>query len=335
MTSIEKENFNLETTAKSLTLLVRTKMEAVDTTNFNFTADIDEIGQIVLHPVEDFAKFTEVKKLEVLDADVEVDSDPIIELQENKTIKTFNILLGTTILGESETIDVTHYVTEEGKCIICPVNKEESFLTVTMDNSLNLITEDMQIEEYCDGYKLINPGDTWYVKTPKSELIGKGFDTLAKAKIFVCQTEIARLQELSESFDTTNTCDVTEDQLSELTNDFTEEGVIVCSTECEMTACRDILSRHYDNVNTKSKDSKFYIMYHNLENTLTEGLTPSDKDKLIWRMMQGDVDIVDTSVPPAENLVHVSELDTGDYKYYYDEESDVIVSYHSTEEQHD
>lgn len=332
MEIIKNENIDMDVTPRSLTISLRVSMSADNTDTFEFTTDIDEIGQIVLTPVNESVKFTQVENVAIINDIEGTGSDTVIELAE-PTTKEHTIVLSTTLLTETEHPEVTAYIDDNNRCIVCPVDKETSFLTATLDDNLNLITEEMQIEEYCDGYKLINPGDTWYVKTPKSELIGKGFDTLAQAKIFVCKTEIAKLENLTEAIEN-NSCDITEQQLSDLTSEFSEEGVILCSTECEQEACVNILQKHYTNVHTNKKDDKLYVMYHN-DRPLNEELDEENKQKLIWRMMHGDIDIVFSDKQPSEQYEHLPELDSDKYTYYYDEESDVIVSYSTASRDND
>ena len=319
------ENITTDVMTKSLTITAKVTMVAVDSSNLEFTTDIDEIGQILLCPVEESVKFVNIDT--TIDA---TELTPVIALEDNVTTKSFPVVLNTTMLSEVESPEVTTYIDEQGCCVVCPADKDSSFLTVSVDDSLNLITETMQTEDYF-GYKFVNNGDGWDVYDPTHELIEEGVATLPEAKILVCTTEIARLEALTESIDTSvdTDCDITDQQLSDLTNEFTEEGVIICSTECEQDTCKAILSQHYTHVNTKITNDKFYVMYYN-EQPLTEELDLASRDKLIWRMMNGDIDIVMSNDTPAPEYIHLDELDTNDYTYYYDEGTDVIVSYHTT-----
>ena len=204
-TEVEKVQEDIESAVDTVTIDIPVRVEATCYADapFKFQVSIDEVGQIVLTP--------ETKDVEFIDANTDSNVDfevPIIDqktetsIDDNITTIKTSIVITAHMLAESDNHDISAVVDEIGQVVIYPMAKENSFVTATYDDSLNLITEELlDVENYCD-YKLINPGDGWYVRSPHSgETIAKAMNSLKAAKIFVCETEIDRLNRMYEELE--------------------------------------------------------------------------------------------------------------------------------------
>lgn len=285
--------------AVTVDIPVRIKMTSINGAPFEFTPSIDEVGQIVLTPTSKDVEFVDANT----DANVDLDT-PVIE-QETVTTndgalttKETSIIIKASMLAEDENCYFSAVVDEIGQVIIYPTAEKNVFLTASFEDSLNLVTEDLQTVDYF-GYKLINNGDGWDVYDSTDELIDEGVATLAEAKILVCTTEIHRLEELTESVEVNEklaeeTID-TEDNdavpdvdaeviteavvdaeaepeefdkhavrvaIEDITSNYTElEGAVKCDTDREKDECERLLNEHYATVDTSKEDNSWTITY--------------------------------------------------------------------------
>lgn len=336
--------------------------------SFEFTTSIDDLGQIVLTPTSKDAAFITANTSANINYDTDIMTMPeVITESENIVKKEMSILIDSTMLVEEHaTTSVSADVDEIGQCVLYPINKNNIFITASVNNSLNLITEALEMYDYCDGYKILNPGGCWYVKDSSARLIGQGFKSLNDAKIFVCETEIKRLSNLTEetveSEETTKSTEYTtkepevptdvkaevineavvpefekkdefnyneiEQALIELTNTYTEqEGGVRCDTSYEQKTCYDLLKQHYAKVDLDTDGSKFTVTYSiPVENSVNESVDSDNKMNILLRFLQGDVTLV--SDPQGQPLESYIYLtsDNG-LDYYYDPETDSIGTY--------
>lgn len=228
------EDIEVGVEEKSLQIPVRVKMSSINEAPFDYTASIDEVGQIILTPTSLDMKFEDANTDDTVDYDVPVvEQETITSNEGSYATKETTIIINATMLVEADTsTKVSADIDEIGQCVIYPMNKNNSFTTVTMNDSLNLITEDFGVQEYCDGYKLINSDDYWYVKSPSSALIGQGFSSANEAKIFVCETEIARLKRMNE--ETEESDNVPENEKEDTTDTEESEPTVPSEVEAEV-----------------------------------------------------------------------------------------------------
>lgn len=356
-----KEDIESGINTVTIDIPVRVKMQSYNDAPFEFTTSIDEVGQIVLTPNS--------KEIEFIEANTDSNVEYEIPVIEQETIRTVDesittletsIIIKAHMLMESDNQNVSADIDEIGQVVIYPLAKENSFVTATYEDSLNLITEALiDVTEYCDGYKLINPGDGWYVKDPRNTMIAKQLDSLNAAKIFVCQTEIDRLKQLPEELES-NTAETTtseqaspvkpeveaevveesvtpetpvefsftqvQEAIKDITNDFQEkEGVLKADLLPESAMCRLILKEHYDVVTVENRDGFYLISFASAQ--LNEELSEESRRDLINKFMQGEVPLFSDTGIPSESYIHLNELDSNGYEYYFDEESYSIISY--------
>lgn len=362
-----KEDAEVELGVKTLSVEIplRVKMVSYDKSPFEFTTSIDEQGQIILTPLSKSVEFISANTDNNVEYDLPIrEQETVINCDDNEAIKETSIILYTTVLSETDNVLYSADIDEIGQCVVYPLDKTATFLTVTLEDSLNLITEDIKEENYF-GYTLINTGDGWDIKDSDGKLVEEGVATLHEARIIVCQEELHRLtsnsmdEELikgdsdkdsskeSDSEEDTDKQDESEKDvepdvtaelvenidvesvLKKLTEDYTEScGMIRCSTNEELKQCSFILSEHYSDVSCCDNNGICTIAYSNDSNTYDS----YDNMDIILRFLQGDMDLITEKTGPSENLKHIEELDTEDNCYYYDEDNDVMICYLSIEE---
>lgn len=292
---------------KSITveIPVRVTMTSYDDAPFEFTSSIDEAGQIVLTPTSKYVEFIDANTDMNVDYDIPVaEQETTVEKDGNLTTRSTSILLHANMIAENNNTDVSVDVDEIGQCVIWPVAKENTFVSATLADSLNLITEETKSIDYF-GYTLINKGDGWDIKDYCGELIDEGVATEAEAKVVVLTTELKRVEQLVESIDTETVDKESEDNIpdveaevleervdnispveifdddhisqviSQITNQYTEfSGGVSCDTHEEKAACLKLLQLHYKEINVEKTDCKILIYYAepHTDNSIIESL---------------------------------------------------------------
>lgn len=286
-TELVKEEIT-PTTLSTVTLKIPLQVSLISSNDSSkdFTSSIDEIGQILLTPTDTETTFESAKIIDI-EEESDVDLSDVIYIQAD-------------MLQENENKDIDVTIDEIGQCIIYPVSKENTFVSATINDSLNLVTEEMQVIEYIVGYKLRNTGDGWDVLNNSGEILETGLATLEEAKVFVCREELKRLkgesvvvesvedssednidtdhnteQEVAESEEETPLqpnveAEVIEESIitavKDITNNFTESiGGLSCSSITEKDSCMKLLESRYNNVAEKTLNEQFIIMYGDLK----------------------------------------------------------------------
>lgn len=327
-----KETIEVGIDNKSVMIPLKvTMLSNIETPNFNYTLSIDDLGHIVVTPVDTTSEFIQVE----FDDEFEERATNLNIISDEGTKKEFNIVLEATMLTEDEYNAFSTVIDDIGQIIVQPNKEETSFITVTTKESLDLVTEAFETMEYC-GYILRNVGDGWDVLTKDGEYEEEGIATLNAAKLFVLRLEMKRLNEDVEELETKEAPQVTAEiieesiesdwvdyaELCNLTDNFkASQGILECDTEEEQEECAKYLSDHYPNVSTITDDSRFFVSYSNI---LEEEFDDID---VIDKILKGDITIFEGEGTPAETLVPLTKLDTPELSYYYDPESGSVVTY--------
>ena len=189
---------------KTLDIPIRVTMTSMYDAPFEFTASIDELGQILLTPTTKDVEFTSANTESNVEYDIPImEQQTVITSEENLTVKETSILIRATMIIEDTNADYSADVDEIGQVVIYPVGTKNTFVTAAVDDSLNLVTEELKSEEYF-GYKLINNGDGWNIIDCNGNIIEEGVATLHEAKIIVCKEELSKLESLVENVDNTD-----------------------------------------------------------------------------------------------------------------------------------
>lgn len=137
-----------EAQTQHIQLLLEMSRET-DANSFDYTVDVDDLGQIVLTPKDEGASFTSIQKL--------AGYDPVEDVVEGNTRK-FALSLDANMLAEDDNFAWFVDIDEVGQAVITPDAEDTSFLTVSVNDSLNLITEEVdpiEVESFDIGDRVV------------------------------------------------------------------------------------------------------------------------------------------------------------------------------------
>lgn len=276
---------DLDVKEKSIHFPVRVRMSLRDN-NDTFITSVDEHGHIILTP--------EASDNEFVEAHTEWESDDYVMPTDVETIildgdrtREFTVELTADMLMEVPSENIFADIDAIGQCVIYP-QEGNIFISATIEDSLNLVTEDADEEKAEEESK------------PDIE---------------------ATIEESIE--DAAYSYDEVMHELEQITHNFTDDsGEVKCGFEIEKEFGVDILSEHYSNVESDCIGDWFHIKFSD-KKELKESLDVSKED-IIDRFMRGEVTIFSDDVVP-ENTVHIEDLDSNGFEYYYDTESDSMV----------
>lgn len=276
---------DLDVKEKSIHFPVRVTMSLRDN-NDKFITSVDEHGHIILTP--------EASDNEFIKAHTEWESDDYVMPTDVETIiidgdrtKEFTVELTADMLMEVPSENIFADIDAIGQCVIYP-QESNMFISASIEDSLNLVTEDAYEE--------------------KSE---------EESKPDIEATIEESIEDAAYSYDEVL------NELERITHNFTDtSSEVKCGFEIEKDYGVEILSEHYRNVESKCIGEWFHIIFSD-KKELEESLN-ANKEDIINRFMQGEVTIFSDDVVP-ENTLHIEELDSDGFEYYYDTESDSMV----------
>lgn len=262
MTEIDniQENIDIDVTPVTLDLPIRITMISTQVAPFDFTVSVDELGHIVLTPVDASVEFSNAMLV-----DNNVDSGTPNQELDNSTYTTV-VQLHANMLQEADNSDVEIAIDDIGQCVIAPAALENTFVTVSVEDSLNLVTEEPESEDYF-GYRLSKVNEGWTVVDYTGAVIAENITTQSAAKIAACANEIKLLEAISEEESQVPkvTAEVVEDEVAELLEELTQnytdnDGCISCDTLPESAVCVKLLSEKYI-TEELIKENKYLVKY--------------------------------------------------------------------------
>ena len=113
--------------------------------SFKFTVSIDNVGQILLTPVDTSTEFIDASTEAAMDKETStVRQDSIKFIEGSRNVGEFTVNLTATILANSTDPKIEADVDNIGQCVIYPVSESDMFISAALAESLNLITEDQE-----------------------------------------------------------------------------------------------------------------------------------------------------------------------------------------------
>ena len=294
------------------TEMIHLKLEMIrqlDDASFEYHVDIDDVGQIVFTPVDNNTSFTDVNRLAGYDT-----TDDTIE--GNK--RTFAITLTANMLSEDNNFDWFYDLDEVGQAVITPDSEATSFLTVAIDDSLNLVTE---CNESLTLTEALDPTSDEYAK--KRELCVEVMTDLDDMLEQVGK-KFEALQRLLE-------------EMGVEARDFEKilKAIAACHQGREGEPSIADAMRRIEEYESAAQSEQAEPVEESVQNVFTENLVMEELDEeeklnVIDRFMKGEVTIVQVDkVPVEETVVRLSDLDSkaesGDADFYYDTEKDVVI----------
>lgn len=298
-----KEEINTIVDAITIDIPVRVTMTSINNAPFEFTPSIDEVGQIVLTPVTKDVEFVDANTAATTEAGEELlDKETITTVEEDSssypfTTRETTIVIQASMLAESDNHDVSAFVDEIGQVVLSPMDKNSTFVSAAIGESINLVTEDTEEEQ------------------PEAK------ETIPQVEAEVIEEDFS--QEVDEE-DVAKT-------VTELTDNFSDnEGTLEIDDIAEGSLALNILKQHYE-VTVDLKGASIILTYTKQEE-LKEDLRDKDDEErmnIINRFMRQELPLFSDEGTPLVKYIHLDELDSNGYEYYYDEESDAIVTYPS------
>lgn len=276
MSEIENVHEDVEVGVKSLTVDIelRVLMSSYNN-NFDFKSSIEEGGIIVLTPVSEETEFTTVQ-LPVAEDDTPFSEMETVTAHEGELYtQETTIMLQANMLAENNNVKVDAQIDSIGQCVVTPVESVNTFVSATVQDSLNLVTEETNVTE----------------------------DNIENVTAEVVEEPINN-----------------RDLVSNLTENFSDScGTLKCSTLDECFDCYKSLQEHYK-VTLLRLNEGYAVGYSRINESI-------DTDDVILRFLSGKLPIFSDDKEPLSSYIHVEELDNNGYVYYYDPETDSIVTY--------
>lgn len=318
-----KEDVEVGIETISLEIPVRLEMTSINNAPFEFETTIDELGQIILTPTTKDVEFVSANTEDTVEYDIPIMEQETIVTSENDsssysyTTQKTSITIHATMLAESDNHKISADIDEIGQAVIYPMAKQNTFVTATLQDSLNLITEENQ-DKQCDTEDCeTKEGDTKEGETTEEP----SPNTSIKAEVI--EEEVVDATKKSAEFNE----EQIDNALSEITNNYTEpKGVIRCDTKDEQSSCFKKLQLKYKDISGYMDNSCFIIVYAQ-PLVLTESIESDDIDTIINKFMRAELPIYSDDGKPLSSYIHISDLDSNGYSYYYDPETSSIVTY--------
>ena len=281
---------------------VRVTMVAVNNAPFEYTAAVDEAGHIILTPTTKDMEFTKADT-EWENQDYIMPTDDKLSSGDNSSEKTITIELTADMMLENENQQINADIDEIGQCVIYPVEKENSFVSVSIDNSLNLATEEPVVMEEA------------VESNPETELENKPDEGEVTAE--VVEESIEEVEDKDE--DGPYSRFEIERELQDLTKQFTiEEDTLKCGYEEEKDYSVEILKQHYENVDVKEVGPWFHITFSKPLDVLTEGkqeatLAVADLEGLL-KECQATLDDIRNQIASTKESLNESDDSKAEFK---------------------
>lgn len=327
---------------------VRIQRENPEAT-FEYKVDIDEVGQIVFTPYDVGTRFCHSGET----------------VEEGENVKFDTVKLTAQMISECDNYDYFMGTDDVGQFVITPDVQDSSFLTVSVEDSLNLVTEGAEgivadpdyVSEFDVGDRVIvhfngtdrpgvitefvdtDPMDTetgcdsgefaaWVVRFDDGtqEMVGQCYLTRESSITECGDTEEMRVLKESNKY---RDFEWTDDLYAVIKNDGNYAGC----------PCRSYEEAQQLAYHPGSKIFKLVLEDDTTEEPLEENLDELDRSNIIDRVMKGEIPVYEEDGTPSDSLIHIPELTSNhgpmQFNYYYDEESECVVSYRTHMENSD
>lgn len=107
-----------------------------ESNSFDYAVDVDDVGQIVFTPKDEGTSFVSIHRIA---------GDNLAEESTTENSKTFALSLDANMIADGDNFNWFVDIDEVGQAVITPEAEDTSFLTVSVNDSLNLITERAEV----------------------------------------------------------------------------------------------------------------------------------------------------------------------------------------------
>lgn len=342
------EDVDVGTISKTVPITCEIRMIREDpTASFDYMVDIDEAGQIVFTPCASGARFC--------------DATEELVPGENTKIETVHLTAQMVSNEEDNNFDYFAGTDEIGQFVITPDVQDTSFLTVSVDDSLNLVTESSDTQSYI----AVDPDDPDYVSDHEGFNAGDRvvvtFDGCSQSGELVRFVDSDPMDDYTGAdsgsfgawlvkFDDGDTALVDETYLTKEI----KEGMSM-KFKKSLTESRDFNWDHADLYAVIKSDGSYAgtpctgeeearelqrehegsrIFKLSLNASADQELAESaeiDHMEIVNQVLRGDKAVFSGEGEPNPSYIHIPELTSTHGKltfdYYYDPETDEVVSY--------
>lgn len=310
--------------------------------SFEYKVDIDDVGQIVFTPYDVGTRFCHEGE----------------DLTLGDNVKFETVKLTAQMISESGNYEYFVGTDDVGQFVITPDVEDTSFLTVSVEDSLNLVTEEAEgivvdpdyVSEFDVGDRVVvhlngndRPGvivdyvdtdpmddatgvnsgefEAWVVRFDDStqEMVGACYMT-RENKITECE-EVDSMKVLKEANKYRDFEWDRKELYAVVKNDGSYAGVPCLSYEEAQQ-----LSYH-----PGSKIFKLVLEDDPTEEPLEEDLSEQDRMDVVNKVMRGELSVFSGEGEPDSAYIPIPELNNNHgkltFEYYYDEESGEVISY--------
>ena len=340
-----KEDVDVGTSSKTVTIECDVKIEREDpNATFEYQVDIDDVGQIVFTPYDVGTRFCHSGE----------------DVVEGENVKFETVRLTAQMVSESGNYDYFTGTDDVGQFVITPDVEDTSFLTVSVDDSLNLVTEDTDSIVVDPDENYLSPFDVGdrvvvqfngnncsgeiieFVNTDPMD-VATGVDS-GEFAAWIVRFDDGTQEMIGQQYMTlenvTEGCKGNNMKVLKEANkyrdfewDQTELYAVVkndgryAGRPCISYGEAQNMAANHDG----SKIFKLVLEDDPTEEPLEESVSDTDRMNIVNRVMKGDLPIYEESGEPSPDMIHLEELDSAHgpvvYEYYYDEASDSVVSY--------
>lgn len=288
-----------------------------ESTPFDYHVDIDDVGQIVFTPDDSSVSFVDIERL--------AGYDSVEDVIDGNT-RRFSVTLTANMIADDDNFEWFCDIDEIGQAVVTPDAENTSFLSVSVADSLNLVTESMGKIVL----ETLEPGSEEF--NTRLQECAERVTTLQG--LFESAIEIA--EDIENDFRALgcHSADIDGYMIRYLENFIEDrEGEVSCA---EFVRRLEEVSSSTTDTDTQVEEAVEPVNEGNivLENDVVmEKVDELDRHNIVDRFMKGDIGIFSEEGEPLDSYIHLDELDTVSgktaYKYYYDEESDAVVCYSS------
>lgn len=226
--------------------------------SFDYHVEIDDVGQIVFTPNDSAVSFVDIERLAGYDSTEDV-------IQGNT--RRFAISLTTNMLSDDDNFDWFCDIDEIGQAVITPDSESTSFLTASVNDSLDLVTQEKELIEAIE-----EPENTTEENDEESETTAEQGDKEPETIEPDVEAEV-----VDEAYET----DTIYDQLKKLTFNFSAvKGELRSVYKSEVDSAAEALAREYDTVNTYESGEWYVVEYADKKQKITEDIDQDEFQQL-------------------------------------------------------
>lgn len=338
------EDVDVGTNSKTVTIecnvrIARENPEA----SFEYRVDIDDVGQIVFTPYDVGTRFCHEGE----------------DVTPGDNVRFETVKLTAQMVSESDNYDYFVGTDDVGQFVVTPDVEDTSFLTVSVEDSLNLVTEDAEgivvdpNEEFQSSFDIGDrvivqfngnnrPGEIIEFADTDPMDVATGVDS-GEFAAWIVRFDDGTQEMIGQQYMTlenvTEGCEGDNMKILKESNKYRDfdwnrkelYAVIKNDGSYAGVPCLSYEEAQQLSYHPGSKIFKLVLEDDPTEEPLEEGLSEIDRSDIVNKVMRGELSVFSGEGEPDPSYIHIPELSNTHGKlafdYYYDEASGEVVSY--------